>query len=223
MSTTSLWARTGESDMSARQYAAWITLLTAYGITISEVTASLVASRSFSLWFSLGAFAVAAIGVFMTWKNKSPAVSFVGYTLIAVAFGFIVGPLVARYTSASVARILFLSGTMVLGLGFVGALIPRSLAGWWTWLLGGLLILLAGNVALPIAASIGIPVGTGWGALDWFGVILFSAIVVFDINHAMRIPYTMKNAIDSAAEIYLDFVNIAIRLLAAMGDDNDHD
>ncbi len=221
MSTTSLWARTGASDMSARQYATWITLLTAYGITISLVTASLVVGRSFSLWFTLGAFVVAAFGVFMTWENVSSAVSFVGYTLIAVAFGFIVGPLVARYTSASVVRILFLSGTMVLGLGIVGALIPQSLAGWWTWLLGGLLILLAGNLVLPLAALIGIPVGSAWGALDWFGVILFSAIVVFDINHAMRIPYTMKNAIDSAAEIYLDFVNIAIRLLAAMGDHDD--
>ncbi len=221
MNATALWKRTGESDLSARQYAAWITLLTVYGIAISAETASLVSGRSFSLWFTLAAFLVATFGVFMTWENVSPIVSFVGYTLITIAFGFIAGPIVARYTNASVVRILLLSGAMVLGLGIVGALIPRSLEGWWTWLLGGMLILLAGNVVLPFALLIGIPVGSAWGALDWVGVILFSAIVIYDINHAMRIPYTMKNAIDSAAEIYLDFVNIAIRLLAAFGKDDD--
>ena len=221
MSATSLWKRTGESDMSARVYATWITFLTAYGIAISAMTAYLVVGRNLSLGFTFAVFLVAALGVYITWENESPVVSFVGYTLIVIAFGFITGPTVARYTSASVVRILFLSGTMVLGLGMLGALIPQSLEGWWTWLLGGLLILLAGNVVLPLLSLIGIPVGSGLDFLDWIGVILFSAIVIFDINSAMRIPYTMKNAIDSAAEIYLDFVIIVIRLLAALGNSDD--
>ncbi len=222
MSTTSLWKRTGESDMSANQYAAWITSLMAYGIFVSAVTAYLAGGTTLTLWPTLAAFLIAALGVFLTWEHKSPVVSFVGYTLMVTAFGFLTGPTLARYTSASVVRILFLSGAMVLGLGMLGALIPQSLEGWWTWLLGGMLILLAGTVLLPLATLIGIPVGSGWAGLDWFGIILFSAVVIYDINHAMRIPYTLKNAIDSAAEVYLDFVIIVIRLLAAMGDDDDH-
>ena len=54
-------------------------------------------------------------------------------------------------------------------------------------------------------------------ALDWLGLLLFGAFVVFDLNRAIRIPYTMDNAVDSAMAIYLDFINIFIRLLSLMG------
>jgi len=34
----------------------------------------------------------------------------------------------------------------------------------------------------------------------------------------MRIPYTMNNAIDAAVEVYLDFINLFIRLLSLLGE-----
>ena len=57
---------------------------------------------------------------------------------------------------------------------------------------------------------------------DLAGVALFSAYVVYDLNRAMSIPYSMKNAIDAAVEVYLDLINLFIRLLSLLGEtDND--
>ncbi|HET6924405.1 MAG TPA: Bax inhibitor-1 family protein, partial [Candidatus Saccharimonadales bacterium] len=95
-----------------------------------------------------------------------------------------------------------------------------SLESWGAWLLGGLVVLLIGYFAVGIFGALGINIGgalTGW---DWLGVALFSALVVFDLNRAMRYPRTLDNAIDSAAAVFLDFLNIFIRLLELTGDSN---
>ncbi|KXK08595.1 MAG: Inhibitor of apoptosis-promoting Bax1 [Microgenomates bacterium OLB22] len=46
---------------------------------------------------------------------------------------------------------------------------------------------------------------------------MFGAIIIYDLNRAMRIPYTHDNAIDVALGIYLDWVNVFIRLLRLFG------
>jgi hypothetical protein len=107
---------------------------------------------------------------------------------------------------------------MVIGLGIAGALYPRSLESWWSWLFGGLLLLLVGHLLLPLVSYLGVPIGNAMTLWDWAGVALFSGFVLFDLNRAMRIPYTMNNAIDAAVEVYLDFINLLLRLLSLLGE-----
>jgi len=221
MNATSIWERTGEGTMSANHYAFWVTFWTASGIVTSAVTAYLALSWKMSLMLMVPAFLAALAGAWIARKIDNPIVSLGGYMLLTVSFGLITGPIVARYTAASVVRILFLTTTMVIGLGIIGAIIPQSLKSWWTWLYGGLLVLLAGLVVLPLASLLGVPIGNAMTIWDWGGVALFSAFVVYDLNRAMRIPYTMNNAIDCAVEVYLDFANLFIRLLSLLGKGDD--
>jgi FtsH-binding integral membrane protein len=81
-----------------------------------------------------------------------------------------------------------------------------------------LLVLLLGYFVVPIAAFIGFNVGGALTILDCFGVIIFSGMVVFDWNRAMRLPRTLDNAVDSALAVYLDWFNIFIRLLSLLGE-----
>lgn len=222
MDTTSLWERTGADTMSANLYAFWIAFWTAFGIATSAVTAYLALSWEFSLWLSLVALGASLVGVWINQKSDDPTTSLAGYLLITVSFGFMTSPVVAMYTTASVVRILFLTTTMVIGLGIAGALYPRSLESWWSWLFGGLLLLLVGHLLLPLVSYLGVPIGNAMTLWDWAGVALFSAYVVYDLNRAMSIPYSMKNAIDAAVEVYLDFINLLLRLLSLLGEaDND--
>lgn len=191
--------------------------LTAIGIAVSAVTACLALSWESSLWLILPAIVASFFGVYIA-RNDDPVVAIGGYLLVAVSFGFITGPVVAEYTAASAARILFLTTMIIVGLGMVGAAFPGSLASWWSWLLGGLLVLLAGQFLLPLASSLGIPFGNAITFWDWAGIALFSFFVVFDLNRAMRIPYTMNNAIACAVEVYLDFINLFLRILSQSGD-----
>jgi FtsH-binding integral membrane protein len=218
METVPVWEITGESTMSANLYAFWITFWTAIGIATSAVAACLTLSWEYSLFLVVPAFIASIAGVFIAQKHDDPLISLGGYMLITVSFGAITGPVVALYTPASVVRILFLTTAVVIGLGVVGAILPKSLESWWSWLFGGLLLLLAGQILLPLAAYLGVPVGNAMTVWDWAGVALFSGLIVFDLNRAMRIPYTMDNAIDAAVAVYLDFINLFLRLLSLLGE-----
>lgn len=218
MDTPSLWERTGESSMSANLYAFWITFWTAIGIATSAVAASLTLSWEYSLFLVVPAFIASMIGISIAQKNDDLLISIGGYLMLTVSFGAITGPIVALYMPASVARILFLTTAVVVGLGLAGAILPKSLENWLSWLFGGLLILLAGQILLPLVTYLGVPIGNAMTLWDWAGVVLFSGFIVFDLNRAMRIPYTMNNAIDAAVEVYLDFINLFIRLLSLLGE-----
>jgi hypothetical protein len=218
METTSVWERTGESTMSGNLYAFWITFWTAIGIATSAVAACVTLTWEYSLFLAVPAFIASMIGISIAQKHDGPLISIGGYLMLTVSFGAITGPVVALYTPASVARILLLTTAVVVGLGIAGAILPMSLENWWSWLFGGLLILITGQILLPLAAYLGVPVGNAMTVWDWAGVALFSGFIVFDLNRAMRIPYTMNNAIDAAVEVYLDFINLFIRLLSLLGE-----
>ena len=218
MEAKSLWERKGEDAMSGNLYAFWITFWTAIGIASSAVGASATYSSEYSLLLIIPAIITAIFGVFITRGNDDLLVSLGGYLLVTVSLGVITGPVVALYTDASGVSILLLTTMIVVGLGIIGAIYPQSLQGWLSWLFGGLLLLLTGQVFVPLAAYLGFSIGNTMTILDWAGVAVFSGLVVFDLNRAMRIPYTMKNAIDASLEVYLDFINLFLRLLSLIGE-----
>ena len=51
-------------------------------------------------------------------------------------------------------------------------------------------------------------------------VLIFSGYVGYDWSKAQIFPKTLDNAIDSAADIYVDIVNLFIRILRIMGKKN---
>lgn len=216
-----VWERTGVSNLSKGLYSLMVCFWTAVGVAQTAIGAYVTQSWELNLWFILGVLVVSIAGIFIALSSDKPIVSLIGYAMIAIPFGLMFGPVVAMYTTASVVKVFFLT-TMVVGvLGVVGAVIPDSLDSWGGPLLGGLLLLLLGYFIVPVAGFFGLPIDTAMTVLDWAGVFLFGALVIFDLNRAMRIPYTHDNAIDSAIGIYLDFINIFIRLLALTGKKRD--
>jgi len=197
------------------------------GFTLAGIVASLVAAQISIDWtfptvwhfvgFLLGVLVVAILGVVVSLKSDRPAISLLGYTMVAVPFGLMLGPVLAQYTAASIVKVLLITTVLVAVLAVVGAVIPESLEGWGSWLFGGLLILLLGYFIVPIMAAFGVNAEGALTWLDWAGVLLFSGMVIYDWNRAMRLPRTLDNAIDSAVAVYLDWFNLFIRLLAIMG------
>ena len=213
-----VWTRQRTSTLSKNLYAFILCMWVAIGIGASAIGASL--SRDWQLdWvLVIGTMIFGFIGVFISAKSDNPAISFAGFMLVAVPFGLLLGPIVSLYTEASVARIFLLTTMIVVVLGVIGAVVPASLESWRGWLLGGLLFLLGGMFLLPLLGVFGVAVGGALTALDWFGVVLFGGYVLYDLNRAMRIAYTLDNSVDAAVAIYLDFFNIFIRLLSLLGD-----
>lgn len=214
--------------MSKNLYALSITGFTAAGIIFAALMSRIslhwtwpVHSQWWFLGFALGVLAVSLIGALIVNASDHPMVSLFGYTLISGPFGLLLGPVVAQYTAASVMHVFVLTSLIVIVLGVVGVVIPESLESWGIWLMGGLLVLIVSFFAVPIAAALGFHhVGSMLVAWNWLGLVIFAGLTIFDLNRAMRLPRTLDNAIDCSAAVFLDFINIFIRLLALMGQSN---
>src|SRR5690348_2407922 len=51
--------------------------------------------------------------------------------------------------------------------------------------------------------------------IDWIFVIIFCGYIGYDWGRANRIPKTVDDAVDSAALVYVDIVNLFVWLLTA--------
>jgi hypothetical protein len=208
--------------MSKNFFAFLVSFWTAAGIASSAVAAQMTAAwRPGILEILLLGLAVPIVGIIIAMKSDNPLLSLLGYAMVTIPFGMISGPMIALYTAASVAKVFMITTGIVVTLGIVGAVYPKSLEGWGIWLFGGLLILIFGQFGVMIAAAFGVNVGGAMTWLDWAGVVLFSGYVIYDLNRAMRVERTHDNAIDCAVAVYLDFANLFLRLLSLLGQRKD--
>lgn len=216
--SASIWERQGSShSLSKNLFVALLCFWTTLGIGTSMVSAYLAQDWQLSIWAVLGLFVVSIAGCFLSAKSDNPVFSLLGYGMIAVPLGLMAGPIFAIYTSASIVKIFGVTTGLVVVLGVIGAIYPKSLESWGIFLFGALILLLLGSIGVSIAGAFGAPIQGAMTFLDWIGVFLFSAYVVFDLNRAMRVERTVDNSIDCAVAIYLDWFNLFIRLLSLFG------
>ena len=213
---SNVWNRTGMDEMSKNFFSLVTSTWVVVGILVTMNFAVVTKALELNWFIVIGVLVFGIAGVLIS-GHGNPVVSFTGYMMVAVPFGILMGPVINAYTDASVVKVLLTTTVVVAGLGFVGAIIPDNLQGLGSWFLGGLIALLAGYFVIPIAGFFGVPIEGALRAWDWIGVALFAGLVVYDWNRAMRIPKTWDNSIDVAIAIYLDWLNIFIRLLSLTG------
>lgn len=210
--------------MSEQAFIGLVTVFTLAGIVFAMLIGSLSYDWQLDTWnkwafigFFVATIVVTLGGTALYVKSDKPAFSLLGYAFVAGPFGLMLGPVVALYTPGSVAKVAGITIVMVVVLGTIGVCIPESLEKFGTWLFMGLVVLLLGYFVVPTFGFFGVNVEGGMRVLDWIGVVLFGAIVVYDMNRAMRVPRTLDKSIDCAAGLFTDVVNIFIRLLSLMG------
>ncbi len=127
-----------------------------------------------------------------------------------------------------------LSGTVIavsksnvlvdLGPAGIGIVYPGSLEHWSKYLIAGLLVLIAGRfVEIFVAPVTEVTAPVPWwvNLLDYGGALLFTFYILFDWNRALRLRYTLDNAVDVSVAIYLDIVNLFLQLLRILGRSKD--
>jgi FtsH-binding integral membrane protein len=231
---TGVWERSGEDTMPRSIYMALFGILTMAGLAITAASSYLTldwvqlnAETGQMDWIGpnpwlvfIGGLVVTLIGVVVAIASSNPVIKLGAYFgLLAFPFGLLLGPTVAMYTEASVAKVVFITFCVTGVTSFIGAIVPKSLESWGSILFGFLTILLVGIFAVPLMGYLfpSFPLKGALTLMDWFGVILFSAYVIYDVNRAMWIPATVNNAIDAAVSLYLDVLNLFVRLLELYG------
>jgi len=214
--------QSGEADrLSSRTFNLVLTGLLVYGLLVNTVMVyyfsyplmNLMAGMGF--WGMLLIFvAPMLIGVFMAAKSDNPLISFLGYNLVVLPIGVMLAILIPGLPATIVTKAMLLTAMVTATMMLLAAIKPAFFLG-----LGRTLgiALLIGIIAELVATFL---LGYRGELFDWLFVILFSGYIGYDIAKSQAYPKTLDNAVDSALDIYLDVINLFIRLLAILSKRN---
>jgi FtsH-binding integral membrane protein len=154
------------------------------------------------------------VGVLINVISRNPIVSFIGYCMVVLPIGALLS-LVVPYTSYKVVRSAFLATSLITGAMVLLAILYPKIFYSMIQVVGICLI-----IAL-IYQLFAVFTGFGIGSIiDWLVVLLFCCYIGFDVSLARNRPKTLDNAVDSACGLYLDIINLFVRLLAIMSRNN---
>jgi FtsH-binding integral membrane protein len=224
-SAHNVWKRTGRSTISRRLFAFATAMFTLLGLLVSfgsaQVSKNWQIHDGWQTWaFAIGVFVVAMLGIVLAMASDNPAGSLLGYAMVAIPFGLLLGPVLQHYSPGSIVKAAFITSAVVFVLGVVGAMIPDDLRVLGSVLASATVILVFGLFLVPLAGFLGFSVHGALTLWEWVGIVIFCGWVVVDWNRAMRVPATVDNAIDCAIAVYLDWVNLFLFILSLTGDDD---
>ena len=206
--------------LSERAYLTLLMVWTMLGFASTTWGALITWHSKFSGWTTAGLTVLVFAGTFLSVTEVFP-VAMLGYALITFPFGLMLGPVVATYTKASIINVLGITSILSIGLSGVGIIYPKSLRSWGIVLFAGLLLLILGQFGLILLSAFGVPVGPALSFFDWIGIILFSGFIIYDMNQAIRSERTVMSSLGFAVALYLDILNLFIRLLSVFGNKDD--
>ena len=167
-------------------------------------------------WFFLVLyFASCFAGVWLFKKSINPVVSFIGYNFVVVPFGFVVNLVVSVYDEALVAAAIQVTGSVVVVMMVLGTLFPKFFQRIRTVLTLALCLFILIEFFLMYTGR----AQPGW--IDWGVALIFCGYIGYDWGRANQIPKTVDNAVDSAAALYMDIINLFLRILRIMGRSKD--
>lgn len=223
--SSKVWDRSGTSTLSRGKFSALLTGFTTVGILFSLACSTVTKSVDMTSWslvqWLIAIVAVLGVGFLGIWisaANDNPWLSGLGLALVSGSMGLFLGPAVGQYDPNLVLSVGLETTALVVVLGLVGALVPKNLAGWGNWLFGALIILIIGLLSVPVMGALGLSTAGAFLFWNWAGIVIFGLLVIYDLNRAMRVPYTVRNAIDCSIALFLDWINLFIRLLALRSD-----
>lgn len=161
--------------------------------------------------FYIGYFASCFFGVFLFSKSNSPIVSFVGYNFVVVPFGLIINIVVSQYNPDIVYEAIRVTGLVTFVMMLLGTMYPA----FFNKIIGGLTIALLGVIVVELIEIF--VFNTHHSLLDWLVAIIFCGYIGYDWARANAIPKTYDNAVDSAAALYMDIINLFLRVLRILG------
>lgn len=175
------------------------------GDTVMQVAAGL------KWWMLLLVYLVPTLaGIFIAARSVNPFISFVGYNLLVLPIGLMLALILPSVPVGVVVKAMGVTAMVTLTMLVLAVAAPQFFQGLGRTLLVALVVgLLAEVVATFLLGYRGM-------LFDWFFVILFSGYIGFDVARSQAFPKTLDNAVDCALDIYLDVINLFIRLLSIM-------
>lgn len=148
-------------------------------------------------------------GVVISRISNSAIVSFIGYNFIVIPIGLLFADVLPNLPIEIVQQAWMITGCVTLLMTVAATICPSLFE-----VLGfPLLIGLLGAIVTKIIFGL---FGVGGAIFDWLFVIIFSLYIGFDWWRAQNCPKTANNAVDCAIDLYIDIINLFIRILTIL-------
>ncbi|MGF1725449.1 Bax inhibitor-1 family protein [Photobacterium nomapromontoriensis] len=204
-----------EPEISARLYNLTIGAVLCWGFGVNWWMVSAISVDtvlSVSPWvFFISYFASCLFGVYLFSSSDSPLISFVGYNFVVVPFGFVINVVVSNYDPGLVLEAIKVTGFVTGCMMLLGTLFPA----FFNRIAGTLCISLLMVLLIELFQIFVLGIHQAW--IDWVIVFIFCGYIGYDWGRANQIPKTFDNAVDSAAALYMDIINLFLRILRMMG------
>ena len=214
MQSDSVWQRRSANEseiISAPLYNVMIGLTLMWGFAMNYAIVDAVPVETVlsigPIGLIIGYIVSCFFGIYLYTSSDKPLVSFIGYNFVVVPIGIILVPFLYQFDSNLIQRAMAATGAVTAGMMFCSSLAPNFFLS-----IGRTLFL---SLILAIVVElIGVFVFKApmhW--MDYVMVVIFSGYIGYDWARANMIPKTLDNAIDSAASLYIDIINLFIRIL----------
>ncbi len=212
--TRSFGSDWGYGEMSASSYNGLIGGILLYGFLVNVLLAKFCTPIFLSInpiVLIIGYFILAITGIIISRRSENPYMSFLGYNLVVLPLGVILSICLVGQTSVSIIN----AGIVTVGVTFV-MLIASTLKPDLFLSMGRALgiALLAVIIIEVICMLFGVFMPTFW---DFLVALIFCGYIGYDWAKAQQSPHTPDCAVDACVDLYLDIVNLFIRLLSIMG------
>lgn len=170
-------------------------------------------------WSALLILELAVVIIFsFLFRKLSPTAVGVLYFLYSMINGVTLCTVFAVYELNSIISLFVVSALIFATLGYIGYKTDKDLSSWGTYLS----VFLIAGLILSIL-NLFIFKSTGFELiLDWFILAVFFGVTIYDINKIKTLENdpdldTNKIHIYCAMQLYLDFINIFLRILSIFG------
>lgn len=209
MSMQAFQANRNRDEISARKYNLAIGAILFWGFAINALMCKFLAGffLEMNMWVVLILYFISAFaGIIMSAKSDNPIISFIGYNLVVLPIGMVLSICLADVEAVSVMNVCIVTAIVTGVMVILGTIFPDFFLS-----LGKTLLIILSLVVVAeiIMLIFGIQTPSFW---DFLVALLFCGYIGFDWAEAQSKPKTLDNAIDSCVALYLDIINLFIRL-----------
>lgn len=197
------------TEVSERTYYNLIGLFLSYGFIVNILMVAFLGD--FARTMHIGAFLIfyfvsSIAGIVIMNKSKSTLTSFIGYNLLVTPIGLLLASALPNYKLSDIA---FAFGTtlfVTMGMIIISNIKPKVFRNMGSGLLISLLLLIIVEIIMAILG-----VFTGW--INFIACLIFSLYIGYDWVKAGDNYKSTTTAVLAAADLYLDIINLFIRIL----------
>jgi FtsH-binding integral membrane protein len=206
------------SNLAVRWYWATVGIVLSIGFLINYFIVTNVPAEvvtSINIWALLiGYFVCCIAGISLSAFSKNPLISFIGFLLVVVPIGFVITPFIQSVDPNIVANAALFTALLTIIMGAGGFLFPslfKSLGGILFWAL----------LAAIVVEVILLFMGVKQSFMDYIVALIFLGFIGYDFAEAQDDEPTMDAAVDRAVALYLDIINLFLRVLSIMASSDD--